>query len=69
MARPLVYIRPTGVPEAGGWPGSKQQVVWCATGDCTYVYVAAVKVDADEKARWHRAKHRKETAGAEDATS
>lgn len=56
MANPKVEIRPTGEP--GPWPGSKQHVIWCLTGDCTYAGSAQTKTDAQVIQRNHVRRHR-----------
>lgn len=53
LSRPVVHIRP-----ANGVAGRTYHVAWCATDDCEFVYIAAVKTDAQEQARWHRDSHR-----------
>lgn len=53
-SRPVVLIR-----AARRGDGSTSHVVWCSTGFCEFVYVAAVKTDAQDQARHHRAQHRK----------
>jgi len=55
MSRPIVVIRPTS---RGGYPRGAH-VVWCHEPGCEYVYVAAVKTDAQDQARYHRDHHRK----------
>lgn len=54
VARPRVEIRTTGTGQA------TRHVVWCATPGCSFVYAAAVKTDANDQARLHRATHRQE---------
>lgn len=57
--RPVVLIRPASRSD-----GSTSHVVWCQTADCQFVYVAAVKTDAQDQARYHREHHRKDTTNA-----
>lgn len=53
MANPVVKVRPVRRGD-----GRYEHVVWCSTDDCDFVYVAVVKVDAQQHQRQHRMRHR-----------
>ena len=53
MANPVVKIRPVRRGD-----GRYEHVVWCSTDLCDFVYIASVKVDAQQQQRQHRMRHR-----------
>lgn len=56
--RPKVEIRETVLHGSFA-----KHVAWCHEPGCGWVYVNSVKSDVHGQAKYHRARHRNETAG------